>query len=79
MLYVGEDAIPVTNTAAKVQKKGYWLYASADATVTVTFAAKGATEKTLFPLVKGVTLPIEILEVSQASAAGVVWAVKPKG
>ena len=78
MLYVGEDAVPVTNTAAKVQKKGYWLYASADCTCTVTFAAKGATQQVLFPVVKG-QLPIEILEVSQASASGVLWAVKPKG
>ncbi len=78
MLYVGTGLIVVPNSATKVQKKGWWLYATADCTVTVTFA-DGSGPFTTFPLKAGVTLPIEILEVSQASAANVAYAVRPKG
>ena len=78
MLYSGVGVIVVPNSATKVQKKGFWLYAKADCTVTVTFADNSGPF-TLWPLKAGQVLPIEILEVSQASAADTAYAVRPRG
>ncbi len=77
MLYVGKGMVVVPNSATVVNVKEGWLYATADATVNVTF--QDETTFVAFPLAKGVVLPVGIKSASNASLANTVFVIKPRG